>query len=138
MHKYTVELRIEGGSLLPESVTQKLGLQPCQVRVAVEMPEKKSRKALWAFDGISDELGTKHEWDSLEEGLLYTLQKISAKRREIFSSFDEFEIYWWCGHFQQSFDGGPSFSPSLLKSLADFGAPLYLDNYFSDGDEEPA
>ena len=48
------------------------------------------------------------------------------------SNYSEFDLYWWCANFQSSFDGGPTFSVRLLKGLADFEVPLYLDNYFSD------
>jgi hypothetical protein len=135
MHKYTIEFRIEGATLDPKHVTEKLNLQPCQVRNAVPAESgKKSRKAMWAYDGISSLSTAKREWDSLEAGLMYTLEKIGPKKNEIKESFSEFDVYWWCGHFQQSFDGGPSFSAELLIKLADFGAPLFLDNYFSDTD----
>jgi hypothetical protein len=45
------------------------------------------------------------------------------------SNYSEYKIYWWCGYFQQSFDGGPAFSPELLKKLSDFGATLMIRNY---------
>ncbi len=44
----------------------------------------------------------------------------------------EFNGIWWCGHFQSSFDGGPTLTPTLLRDLASFEIPLYLDNYFSE------
>jgi hypothetical protein len=71
------------------------------------------------------------EWDSLEEGILYILKDLSPKRELIWSAFGKFNMYWWCGHFQSSFDGGPTLSSELLRKLADFGAKLFLDNYFS-------
>lgn len=37
-----------------------------------------------------------------------------------------------CGHFQNTFDGGPTLSPSLMSRLGEFGTELFLDCYFSD------
>jgi len=41
---------------------------------------------------------------------------------------------WWCGHFQSGFDGGPTLTPDLLRRLGEFGADLFIDNYFSPDD----
>ena len=132
MHKYTVEFRIEGRILIPSDVTEALGLEPCQVRRAVDIAEgKRQRNAMWAYDGGSGDAATKRDWDSLEEGLLFLHEQLSPKRAAIYLNFARFDICWWCGHFQQSFDGGPTFSAQLFQKLADFGAPLVLDNYFS-------
>ena len=132
MHKYTVEFRVEGQSLVPSEITAILGLEPSQMRVeTIGGNGKKGRKALWAFDGNCSSEKSKQEWESLETGLFFLLEKLLPKRELIWTTLSEFDMYWWCGHFQQSFDGGPTLSPELLRKLADFGAPLILDNYFS-------
>jgi hypothetical protein len=41
-------------------------------------------------------------------------------------------VILWCGHFQSSFDGGPTLSPELLKQLGEFEVELFIDNYFSE------
>lgn len=131
---YTVEFRIEGLLLTPSAVTHKLGLEPCQERIAGSSlsAERRQLNALWAYDGFSVELNSTREWQSLEEGLLFLLQKLLPLRDLISSNFGEFNMYWWCGHFQDSFNGGPVFSVELLDKLSEFGVPLYLENYFSD------
>jgi hypothetical protein len=130
MHRYTVEFRIEGAALVPADVSAKLGLEPCQVREGVAR-----RNALWSYDGAAESTQRK-EWESLEEGLLYLLERLLPKQGVIQANFGGFDMYWWCGHFQQSFDGGPTLSPELFRKLADFGVPLILDNYFSDEDKK--
>lgn len=136
MHKYTVEFRIEGQGLVPLDVTRTLGLQPCQIREeTIGRNGNKRSKSLWSYDGFFSGSGSgsdsKQEWDSLEDGISSLLEILLPKRDLIRSKFGKFDMYWWCGHFQQSFDGGPTFSPELFKKLADFGIQLILDNYFS-------
>jgi hypothetical protein len=134
MHKYTVELRIEGDFMVPSTVTKDFGLTPCLI---IESGVKRKKEtALWAYNGVSDGTETAKEWDSLEEGILNVANKLMPKLELIRAYSDKYEVYWWCGHFQQCFDGGPSFSPELFRMLADIGVPLYLDNYFSNPDEE--
>lgn len=41
----------------------------------------------------------------------------------------KFDLVWWCGHFQSSFDGGPMISPSLLTRLGEFGVLLFIDQF---------
>jgi hypothetical protein len=43
----------------------------------------------------------------------------------------EYQVNWWCGHFQSCFDGGPTLSARMLGRLGAFGAELFIDNYFS-------
>jgi hypothetical protein len=38
--------------------------------------------------------------------------------------------------FSASFDGGPTLSPELLRELADFGVPVFIDNYFEQRNQE--
>lgn len=129
MHKYTVSFRIDGNNLFPSAVTEKLNLQPDQIR---ENPPRKDVgkvfRPLWSYSGAVPN----QEWSSLEEGLLYVLKDLLPKKDLIWSAFGNFNLYWWCGHFQSSFDGGPTLSAELLRKLADFGAKLFIDNYFSE------
>lgn len=124
-----MEFRIDGLQLLPTEVTQKLGLEPSQIRLHVPSDgARKERKALWAFDGSPPD----KEWPDLEEGLIFLLDKLLPLGPIIKNSFGEFNCYFWCGHFQTSFSGGPSLSPEVLHKLACFGVRLNLENYFSE------
>jgi hypothetical protein len=128
-HKYTVELRIFG-TMDPDIVTAETGLQPCDVRGAeVDQEGNILHKGRWAFNG-GRESGA-YEWDTLEEGLRFVLGRVSSSV-DIFKKYEETQLVtWWCGHFQNSFDGGPTLSSGLLKRLGDFGADLFIDNYFN-------
>jgi len=128
-HKYSVEFRIWGDTLDAEAVSRDLGLQPCQTRTAgaSRFPGRIDR-GMWAYNGPS---GSPTEWTSLEEGLRHLSQHLWPHREKLATYAASSELVWWCGHFQSSFDGGPTLSPELLKRLGEFGAVLYIDNYFS-------
>ncbi|HEX3105032.1 MAG TPA: DUF4279 domain-containing protein [Terriglobales bacterium] len=129
MHEYSVALRISGKALDPAEVTAKLGLKPVQVRVSGQRRSDNSvwEDSLWEFATQPEYL-----WFSLEEGLkalLFACQPCVDALRQYQKNFD---VILWCGHFSSGFDGGPTFSPQLLRQLADFGIELYLDTYISD------
>jgi uncharacterized protein DUF4279 len=122
-HVYTVEFRIFSETLDPALITNELGLQPCQVRIqGSRRADGKTFTGMWAFDGIATSSTQGTDWDSLEEGLIYVLDKLWPKKEIIASYARGADLVWWCGHFQSSFDGGPELSPSLLSRLGEFGA----------------
>jgi hypothetical protein len=136
VHHYSVQLRITGENLSPDEISNLLKLQPNQTRIAGQRRGRDSTwtKSLWSYDGSGDD--TQREWMFLDEGLMFVMNKLWSKKDLINSFKDKFDVVWWCGHFQTSFDGGPTFSISLLEKLAEFGVPLFLDNYFTE-DQEP-
>jgi hypothetical protein len=135
-HAYTVEFRIYGEKVDPAAITKDLELQPCQVRInGSSRADGKILKGMWAFDGSDDESNWHSEWTSLEEGLAYVLDRLWTQRETIAKYKASADLIWWCGHFQNSFDGGPELSPSLLKRLGGFGVALYIDNYFHESDQ---
>ena len=120
--------------MVPADITAELGLEPSLVR---EVGERRSettvwKEALWAYDGFP--YGERGLWTSLEEGLAFVLDRLEPVRLQIDSYKQHYDLVWWCGHFQSSFDGGPTLSPGLLQRLADFGVELYIDNYLTDPD----
>lgn len=134
MHEYTVELRIEGVDLVPATMTEKFGLEPCTVR---EVGGRRSETkiwdvAVWGYSGFP--AGSAKFWSSLEEGLTFLLDKLERHQSLIDSYKHKYDLVFWCGHFQSSFDGGPTLSANLMRRLADFGVDLYLDNYFYEED----
>jgi Domain of unknown function (DUF4279) len=129
-HRYTVEFRVFSRSLDPEEITQELGLQPCQIRV--EGTPRFDGRRMWAYDGGVGSI----DWDSLEKGLAFVLEKLSPHYQTISRYKTSGELIWWCGHFQSTFDGGPTLSAELLRRLGEFGAELYFDNYFSGPDND--
>ena len=130
MHEYSVEFRISGAELVPAAITEALGLEPSLVRHVGETrgAGKVWDQALWGYNGFPP--GDAKSWASLEEGLSFVLDRLEPVRNEIEKLKEKYETVWWCGHFQSSFDGGPTFSATLLRRLADFGVELYLDTYF--------
>ena len=133
MHEYTVELRICGKELDPAAVTADFNLQPTQVRRVGEEKGKAKRweEAMWSYDGFKQEEKEK-SWDSLDEALVFIVRKFWPLRDKLEEYKQRHKVILWCGHFQSSFDGGPTLSPATLKMLGEFGAELFIDNYFPD------
>jgi hypothetical protein len=63
--------------------------------------------------------------------LEFLLKNLSSKKADIADLATQFDGFWWCGHFQTSFDGGPTLSPKLLTEISSYGIPLSIDNDFS-------
>lgn len=133
-HTYSIALRIEGLEVLPSVISAELGLAPSHTRERDEPrgTSGKFRQGLWSYSATNQSDGVIVEWTSLEDGLLSLIDELRPKHDLISRYARDFDVCWWCGHFQKSFDGGPHFSPMLFKKLADFGIPLFLDNYFSE------
>jgi hypothetical protein len=119
-HKYTVEFRIWGDTLDPTEIERELGLEACQTRMAgVSRFAGRIDKGLWAYNGPP---GSPEDWSSLEDGLRHVLEHLWPHRERIAKYAETAMLVWWCGHFQSSFDGGPTLSTDLLKRLSEFGA----------------
>ena len=135
-HTYTIELRISGNQLNPEEITKKLNLKPNKTSNNPRpLLNKKNKQPFWSYNG-SDKQGFQGEWVDLEEGLQFIIEALNFQKINIIDLSKKHEIVWWCGHFQSSFDGGPTFSAKLLSELSSFGIPLSIDNYFSEEDDE--
>ena len=128
MDTYTVEFRIEGLSLVPSEVTKTLELIPS---LTSAYQANKNRKPFWGYDGVSSENNfIERKWLSLEEGLEFVLDKLLPKNELIKSEFSQYKTYLWCAHFQESFNGGPRFSPKLLKKLSDFDTEVIIKTHY--------
>jgi hypothetical protein len=130
MHRYTVELRIVGENFDPDEVTRELGLMPTRMarkgQAKVEGAASKWTANMWGFEVLPS---GGDGWSSLEDGVASLLHVFSSlhDRLHVYSMSNK--ICVWCGHFTSSFDGGPTLSPTLLRSLGSFGVPLVLDTY---------
>lgn len=133
MHEYSVSLLIRGENLNPDIITRELNLQPVLTRYSGEKRSKSAsfQGGVWKYDGSNEPDGFTH-WETLEDGLRFLLNRLIPVRDKIEKYKSEFEITLWCGHFQSGFNGGPVFSPELLRMLADFKIKLYIDTYFRD------
>ena len=125
---YTVEFRISGKDLSPSEITEAMGVQPTRVRHVDDRQTASSNfdQATWSYAGTASE-----EWASLEAGLKSLMRELLPKRDLVSGFARRFDACWWCGHFQDSFDGGSLLSAGLLRDLAEFGIPVALSNYSS-------
>src|SRR5215471_19424071 len=124
-HTYTAEFRLYSDALDPNTVTHELGLEPCQIRMPGDARSRgRTARGLWAYKPAESPL----EWESLEEALRDLLTHLWPHRHAIARYAANAELVWWCGHWQSSFDGGPTLSVDLLRRLGEFGADLFIDN----------
>lgn len=132
MHEYSVALRICGATLDTAAITSKLKLTPTQIRIAGQPRSNESvwPESLWEYEVRPGD--GKVCWTSLEEGLAKIFSALAPHKDALHQYQQELAVFLWCGHFSSSFNGGPTFSPSLLRQLGDFGVELRLDTYFSD------
>ncbi|MEZ0191579.1 DUF4279 domain-containing protein [Ralstonia solanacearum] len=131
-HAYTVELRFTGAQLEPLEITNRLNLQPSNAfSLSINQQLTRKRRPYWAYNGRG-EIGFQSEWTCLEEGLEFLLRSLNSRKAEIIALARQFDGLWWCGHFQSSFDGGPTLSPKLLTELGSYEISLSIDNYFND------
>lgn len=132
MHSYLVSLRISGKTLNLSDVTKALAIEPTQVRTAGQpRPGGKSvwDESMWEYE-VKPITGEK-EWRSLEDGLQKILSTFSRSVGQLRDYQERHRVQLFCGHFSSDFNGGPALSPSLLKSLGEFGVELFLDTYSS-------
>ena len=132
VHQYSVALLITAELLDPEHITAVLGVEPAQTWKKGEDARDRSRTAGWELR-LEPEQG--RFWTSMEDGLHALLSKVEGKRPQLQKLAENHKVAWWIGHFQTSLDGGPMLSPRMLKRLGEFGVPLFIDNYFSKGEE---
>lgn len=131
-HTYTVQLRFSGDQLEPSEISARLNLMPSNASSQLQnQSTSKKRRPYWAYNGHG-EAGFQPEWTSLEDGLAFLFKSLDFRKAEIAALACQFDGLWWCGHFQASFDGGPTLSPKLLTEIGSYGIPLSIDNYFSD------
>jgi len=130
-HTYTVELRFTGDQLDPSEISSQLNLQSNNsLNQSQIQASKRKRQPYWGYDG-EGEMGYQTEWSSLENGLTFLLNCLNSRKTEIIALARQFDGFWWCGHFQTSFDGGPTLSPGLLTEIGSYELPLIIDNYFT-------
>lgn len=129
-HLYTVGLRFTGSQLDPAYISRRLNLVAnAQLSLEDIQAGRLRREPFWTYDG-EDQVGFQSEWNSLDEGLQFLLGCLRPRKLEIVALALEFHAIWWCGHFQASFDGGPTLSAKLMTEIGSYGIPLFIDNYF--------
>jgi hypothetical protein len=83
----------------------------------------------WEFSDV--DINGLREYDTLGEALDSLVAGVIHARPNIVAASRKIQGLWWCGHFQDSFDGGPTIGPDLLLKLSMFNIPLFLDCYHS-------
>ncbi len=134
-HLYTVEIRFWGEALVAEEITQRLNLQPSMVREKKGGQGGKQVMPTWGYNGHGNS-NFQPEWKSLDHGLDFLICCLMPSREVLSEISKSISAIWWCGHFQTSFDGGPTLSPSTLIKLSKFKIPFFLDCYHGEMQSE--
>lgn len=116
----------------PSTITSDLGIEPTQVRIEGQARPGGSSawdESMWEYEAKANNGG--REWHSLELGLQPILSMFASRQATLREYQQRFKVSLFCGHFTSSFNGGPTFSPSLLEELGGFGVELFLDTYCS-------
>jgi len=130
-HVYNVSLQFSGDQLEPSEITARLNLQPSKVfNKSENLPWQRQRCSCWEYNG-KGEVGYQFGWEFLEDGLEFLVATLNSRKAEIIAIGRQFEGYWWCSHFQASFNGGPKLPSKLLAEMGSYGIPLYIDTYFN-------
>jgi len=117
--------------LEPAEISRRLNLAASsELSLADSQAGTRRQQPFWAYNG-QGEVGFHSEWKSLDEGLHFLLGCLHFRKAEIAALATEFRALWWCGHFQASFDGGPTLPAELMTEIGSYGIPLSIDNYFS-------
>jgi hypothetical protein len=138
VHSYLASLRISGDPLNIREISSELGIEPTQVRIKGQPRTGKKDvwgDSMWEYEVRHD---GKTDWPSLEDALLNLLSNLSSKRKILRRYQRQFRVCIFCGHFFSSFNGGPTFSPSLLKKLGDLEIELFIDTYSRQSHKSPS
>ena len=135
---YSVELRIEGQNLIPEQISNALGVQPCLVKEAGwrQLADGLAAPALWSFDGSNLLHHPMQEWADLEQGVQHVADSLIPHIEVLRSYQTQWKVYWWCGQFiprHHRTMASTALSPEILRMLAIFNIPFYLEAYLIDG-----
>jgi hypothetical protein len=141
VHTYSVEFRIwtDRDDLDFEEISRDLGIVPNNTRQRGQAMSRSrtSAESMWGY--IVYPKNSDADWDSLDEGLQAMLRVFLPLKEKVRSYAAKHDVVLWCGHFTSSFDGGPTFSPEVLRGLGELGVELFLDTYCSsDSTEETA
>jgi hypothetical protein len=125
--EFRVRLSILGNDLDPEAVSLKIGLVPTySAKRGDRIKDRKAvlKRGVWYLD----ERPTDH-WDNFENGLTSMIALLLPYKKKLIVLSATYDVQIVGTIFKEAFDGGPTFSPSLLQKLAKLGLPLSLDCY---------
>lgn len=133
LNEATASFRVFGPDVDPVDVTALLGMEPSSSRrrgqelssttpEGERVPRGVAREGGWVLDSACPRLLTLEEHlHALLDRLEPHTDVIAALRRQ------GFRVDLYCGYFQRSGQGGPTFSPAVLSRLSRLGVELGVD-----------
>ena len=131
MQTYSVELIFGGDTFEENDISGRLGIRSTTFvkKGETKSPKRKWERTTWSFEVVPSP--DDRYWKSLEEGLTHLLDRLDSVKSVIDEMKQSYHVFICCGQFASGFGGGPSFSPALLKRLANLGLELSISTYWS-------
>jgi hypothetical protein len=129
---YTCALRIEGDHVDFEAIDARLEF-PGEHSV---LPKRRRRQATneffarWEFAAVDD--SGAEQWSSLADALNRVADIVLPARDVIEAESARSNVHWWCGCFHNGFESSIQMTAPCIGKMADVGAKIVLDNYFSE------
>jgi hypothetical protein len=124
-------LRLWGPGLEPTEVSERLGIGPT---TAHRTGDARGKAQIWTRNHWSLSSQGRIAETSLEAHLHWLLDQIAPHQEDLRSLLAQpgIEADLFCFWESTTGQGGPTFSPALLRRLAGLGLSLGLDIYYSD------
>lgn len=128
VNRATVSLRLIGDNLEPDEVTNRLGCQPTAgSRKGDVIPDSHyhriARTGSWRLDGADDRS------TDLERQVTNLLKRVTNDLAIWQDLSSRLKVDLFCGVFLDEFNRGFTFSPGLLRQIADRGIEIGFDIY---------
>jgi len=135
---YSVALRFYADDISPDAMTERLGIEPTDVRrvgekripVRPDEPADQWPTNMWSYQPDYDHSMV------LEEQLTSLLQDLAPKKERIQLLAREATAVFWYTCFSSYYSTTTKLSPETLAKIASFGATLSLNHYVTDEDED--
>jgi hypothetical protein len=121
--------RVCGKHLYPEEVTRRLRIDPSESH---NPGDKRGKSGIWPHGYWAIESGLHVQSTNLSLHIEWLLNRIEPVQVEVLSLVDEgFSVDIFCFLESLTGHGGPTFSPTLLRRVANLNVELSLDMYFA-------
>ena len=132
INRTKVTLRISGGDLLPEDISNSLGCVPCRAQERGQEIETSLGKSRIAKIGMWSLFAAEQEPGDLDHQVWEILDQLTDNLAVWHELADNYHIDLFCGIFMESGVEGISLSPESLQMLGERKILLGLDIYAPD------
>jgi hypothetical protein len=130
-NEHTAWIHISGFDVPPDEITEKLGVEPTEVRVKGEerIVGKVSPKIIVNRENLWTLKSGLPKSAPLEKHVESLLKVIVPSKKNFIEISKECEVQFNCAVYYYEANPGISLEKNILKEIAEFNLPLYLDIY---------